>query len=114
MSLQDRSARKTLEGAIFLLCLLTIAPSAMAQDLAAEDHLVGDEIHGFVNLLLGSGPTENGLDLFHGLGSNTGRLGNVGLLSEVLGDECLGVLYRASAVGVDGADDELGSIDILE
>jgi subtilisin family serine protease len=49
MSLQDRSARRIIEGAVALFFLLSIAPSVPAQGLSADDHLVGLKAVGFVD-----------------------------------------------------------------
>ena len=66
------------------------------------------------DLVVGRRPREHLADLVEQLLGHAGRLHDVRLLTEVLGDHQAGAVERGLAVAVDAAHDELRAVDVVD
>ena len=86
----------------------------LARRRAPLDDLVGDEPAGRHDLVVGRRPRQHPTDLVEQLLRDAGRLHDVRLLAEVLGDHQAGAVQRGLAIAVDAAHDELRAVDVGE
>ena len=76
------------------------------------DQIIGHQVLGLLDLLVGGRPAQDGLDLLHDLRRDAGGLGDVRLLRQVLGEQLAGGIDGFVVVVIHRADDQLRAVDV--